>query len=210
MDRVIASFALEDGDLILCQAHGVAYQRDMTVKVAYGGEYFEKCRGYEDKAIALAINTGRIDLVAKHFDPCDAVADIGIGSGEFIKKRPNTFGRDVNPVAVAWLKKEGLWAEDLSTFRAFTFWDVIEHLEEPDDYFRHIAPGAYLFTSIPIFTDLKRIRESKHYRPGEHLYYFTEAGFITWMGLHGFRSLGVQDFETAAGRDSILSFAFRR
>ena len=54
------------------------------------------------------------------------------------------------------------------------------------------------------------IRDSKHYRPGEHLYYFTELGFAQWMARHGFELLEVSNFETKAGRDSILSFAFRR
>ncbi len=211
MDRFIAEYqAHDDGDLMLCLANGVAYQGDMSDQVSYGAEYFDKCRGYEDKDIAVAINRGRIELVAKHFDPVAAVVDVGVGSGEFVKKRPNTFGVDVNPVAVAWLKAEKLWAQDLRAFRAFTFWDVIEHLEEPERYFQRIQPSGYLFTSIPLFKDLTKIRESKHYRPGEHLYYWTEEGFVRWMGEHGFELLELQDFEIVAGRESIYSFAFQR
>jgi hypothetical protein len=134
MDRFIASLpAVVDGDLALCRAHGVAYQRDMTALVPYDGEYFDRCLGYEDQKIALAINAGRIDLVAKHFGP-GRVCDIGIGSGEFIKKRPQTFGHDVNPVALQWLEANGKRAQDFGTFGAYTFWDVIEHVPEPETY----------------------------------------------------------------------------
>lgn len=211
MDRFIREMrATEDDDLMLCLEDGVAYQGDMSHQVGYGEDYFNKCLGYEDQAIAVAINNGRIALVAKHFDPAAAVLDVGVGSGEFIKKRPNTFGRDINPVAESWLKAEKAWADVPGMFGAYTFWDVIEHLEEPEQWFRYVSAGACLFTSIPLFADLRRIRESKHYRPGEHLYYFTEEGFLKWMSLWGFELLERQTFEIDAGRDSIFSFAFHR
>jgi hypothetical protein len=211
VDSFIAEFgASADADLMLCRHHGVAYQRDMSIRVPYDETYFNKCAGYEDQEIARKINSGRIDLVNYHVGNGAAVLDIGIGSGEFIRKRPNTFGYDINPKAEAWLRERGRWHDGFMLFRAFTFWDVIEHIETPDDYFMHMAPNSYLFTCLPIFEDLSRIRESKHYRPGEHLYYWTERGFIEWMKLHRFTVLARQAFESDAGRDSILSFAFHR
>lgn len=211
MDQFISGFAATpDQDLMQC--HGVAYQRDMQHKVSYDAAYFDKCRSYEDKEIAVKINAGRIAMVNKYVGPEATVIDIGIGSGEFIRKRGATFGHDINPRAVTWLKRNKLWIgeEELSAFEAFTFWDVIEHVEDPNHYFRHIDGGGYLFTSLPIFEDLSRVRESKHYRPGEHLYYWTEQGFVDWMAMYRFRLLERQDFEIKAGRESILSFAFRR
>lgn len=211
IDRVIAAMPSRiDDDLVMCLRDGVAYQRDMTVTARYDGDYFNKCLGYEDKDIALKINAGRIDLVNRYVGFHTRVLDVGIGSGEFIKKRPFTFGYDVNPAAETWLKKFDLWREDFEAFDAFTFWDVIEHVQCPEHYFRRIKPRSHLFTSIPIFEDLRRVRESRHYRPGEHLYYFTREGFINWMRAHKFTLLKWSDFETTAGRESILSFAFRR
>lgn len=210
LDRFIAAMpAEEDGDLMLCRDHGVAYQKDRGHIVNYDEAYYSKCASYEDQAIALKINAGRIALVDKYLG-ANRVVDVGIGSGEFIKKRPNTFGRDVNPVAIEWLKRNDLWAEHLGDFSGFTFWDVIEHVPEPEAYFRHIHLHSFLFTSIPIFYGLGGIRLSKHYRPGEHLYYWTEDGFAAWMGLHGFMRLETQTFEIEAGRESIYSFAFKR
>lgn len=211
MDRIIQSFASErDSDLEVCRAQGVAYQRDQSQLVSYDESYFSKCLSYEDQDIALAINAGRIDLVNRHIGSITHVCDVGIGSGEFIKKRPNTFGVDINPVAIEWLKRNALWADDLSSFGAHTFWDVIEHLPVPEEYFQHVHLHGFLFTSLPIFKDLGDIRSSKHYRPGEHLYYWTEQGFVDWMDRHGFILLEEQAFESAAGRESIQSFAFKR
>lgn len=211
MDRFIAALPAEpDGDLMLCGADGIAYQRDMSKLVPYDAEYFNRCAAYEDQDIARKINEGRIAIVAKWFGAIPAVCDVGIGSGEFIKKRTNTFGHDVNPVAIEWLKRNDLWAHDLGAFGAHTFWDVIEHVPVPEDYFRHVHLHGFLFTSLPIFGDLQAIRASKHYRPGEHLYYWTEQGFVAWMLQHGFRLIERQGFEIEAGRESIQSFAFKR
>lgn len=211
MDRLIAGFpAVADVDLMLCPDHGVAYQRDRTNRVEYDAAYFDKCAGYEDQEIARKINAGRIELVTKFAGRSCDVLDVGIGSGEFIKLRPYTWGFDVNPKAAQWLKERDLWSDQVGLFSAFTFWDVIEHIDEPVAYFQHMMDWSFLFVCLPIFGNLDQIRKSRHYRPGEHLYYFTEAGFVNWMALHRFNLRERQDFETQAGRDSVLSFAFQR
>lgn len=211
MDKYIARYpAVADGLLNVCHSLGAAYQDDMGLLVDYDESYFNKCLGYEDKEIAVKINQGRRALVDKYVGDL-YVLDVGIGSGEFIKKRPRTFGYDVNPTAVAWLNDRGLYRDNFGAFDAFTFWDVLEHVPDPGrDYFRHMRQGAYLFTCLPIFRELSDIKSSKHYRPGEHLYYWTEPGFVYWMNLHGFFLLCRDDYECAAGRDSILSFAFKK
>lgn len=212
MDRFIAEFfAVPDDDLMLCPTHGVAYQRDMSHRVRV--PYFDVYQTYDseaERAIERRINTGRRDLVNKYAGSYTEVLDVGVGCGAFIKCRPFTYGFDLDPKAVAWLQDSGRYTANFRGFKAFTFWDVIEHIETPDEYFSQIGSGSHLFCCLPIFSDLRRIRDSKHYRPGEHLYYWTEAGFVGWMGLYGFRLLERQDVETRAGRDSILSFAFLR
>lgn len=210
MDRFIAAMPAEaDGDLMLCTAFGVAYQKDQTDLVDYGEDYWNKCAGYEGQEIATKINAGRVALVNRHVGEA-RVVDIGIGSGEFIRSRPNTRGFDVNPVAVDWLKKNNCLARDLSEYAGYTFWDVLEHVPEPESYFQYVRLHACVFVSIPLFDDLSRIRASKHYRPGEHLYYWTPKGFLNWMDMHGFIRLESTMFESAAGRENIYSFAFLR
>lgn len=201
--------AEQDGDLMLCREYGVAYQADREYQVNYDEEYYNKCNSYTGSEIAKKINAGRVALVQRYYGP-GRMVDIGIGSGEFIKSRENTFGFDVNPVAMEWLKRNDLWAERLQDFVAFSFWDVIEHIETPEDVLKNVPLHGFAFFSLPIFYGLGGIRLSKHYRPGEHLQYFTEDGFREWMGMHGFLHLETQTFEMDAGRESIYSFAFKR
>jgi len=75
---------------------------------------------------------------------------------------------------------------------------------------RRIIRGTLFCCSVPIFADLRAVRASKHYRPSEHLYYWTAEGFIAWMENYGFRLLEQSDHEQKAGRDSIGAYAFRR
>lgn len=205
MDRFIRLAAdTVDGDLTV--GRFVAYQTDMTIRCEYDETYFNKCAGYEGQTIARKINAGRAALVNKYWG--GRVCDVGIGCGEFIRARPMTYGTDVNHVALKWLRENG--KEAIGDFTAYTFWDVLEHVPKPEEYLDRIPVGGLLFTSIPIFDDLGKIRESKHYRPGEHLYYFTDHGLVSWLALHGFELLERQSFEIEAGRDSIFSYAFRR
>ena len=209
MDRFIAKFPSEnDGDLEICKA-GVAYQRDMTAPIEYNGAYFDHYKALEGSEIAKKINTGRIKLVNDNAGWQRPVLDIGIGSGEFIKRRPNTYGYDINPTAQAWLKENELWRDDLSQFRAFSMWDVIEHVRCPSDYLDWMPKGSWLFLSIPVFHDLSRVRQSKHYKPNEHFYYFTPRGLIDWLSLYGFRLVERSKFESQ-WRDKIESFALQR
>lgn len=210
LDRFIAAMpAEEDGDLMLCREHGVAYQRNRQHIVAYDEPYYAKCAAYGGHEIERRIIAGRLDMVARRVAG-NRVLDVGIGSGAFLKARPNTWGCDVNPVAIEWLKRNDLWSERLDHFAGVTFWDVVEHIAVPEMYLRQIQLHAFAFFSIPVFYGLGGIRLSKHYRPGEHLYYFEDHGFIAWMEMHGFMLLEQSDFEIQAGRESINSFAFKR
>lgn len=211
MDRLIKRFnATRDKDLMVT-TRGIAYQRDMSNPTSYGEAYFMKYQGYRGTEISKAINKARVAMVRSH---AEEVLDVGIGSGEFIEAFKRAKGFDVNPHAVKWLEEKGLYSDRFEDFNAFTFWDVIEHIREPEEYFLRINKDAKLFCCLPIFPRTgrfaKEIRDSKHYRPNEHFYYWTRDGFVDWMKLYGFRLLEESDAETIAGRDSITQFAFVR
>jgi hypothetical protein len=214
MDELIKRWDAEkDGDLMISHAHGLAYQRDFSYRAApgvnaEGNNYFDHYAAMEDGEIGKAIHQGRVDLVNKYAGDMP-VLDVGIGSGQFIRSRPNTFGTDVNPKAKKWLDENGL-SGSVDKFKAFTFWDVLEHIDVPNNLFKRMETGSFLFTSLPIFNDLRFVRKSKHYKPGEHLYYWTERGFVEWMAEYRFRLLERSTIESDAGRESILSFAFVR
>jgi 2-polyprenyl-3-methyl-5-hydroxy-6-metoxy-1,4-benzoquinol methylase len=119
-------------------------------------------------------------------------------------------GFDIIPEAVGRLKVEGLYGERIEDFDAVTFWDSLEHMEDPGAAVSRVKKGGIVLVAIPVFPDLRRIRESKHHKPGEHLYYWSDVGFVSWMELYGFRVTERSTHETDAGRESIAAFAFCR
>lgn len=216
MDRLLKRYDSErDGDLRLCLHRGVAYQKDMRAgAIAYDDAYHAHYKALEGTEVADKLNAGRVAMVARHAADGAKVLDIGAGSGAFVRSARawgfEAAGFDVMPKTVEHLKATGAWADSAEGFEVVTFWDSLEHIEDPETVFKHIARGALVVVAIPVFDDLRAIRQSKHYKPGEHLYYFTAAGFVEWMALRGFRLLETSDHETAAGRESIGAFAFRR
>ena len=216
MDRLIRRFDfVRDGDLRICEARGIAYQPDPKAgRVSYGADYFAKVCAYEDTEIARAVNVGRVAMLARHLPAGAAVLDIGAGSGAFMRAAIaagfSAKGFEVMPEAVEKLNSAELYADDQSAFDAVTLWDTLEHMEDPELGLNKVRKGAHLFASIPVFDDLHGIRESKHYRPGEHLTYWSAQGFIDWMALWGYRLLEQSAHETEAGRESIGAFAFCR
>lgn len=214
MDDIIAGYNyVIDADLNICHEMGVAYQSDMSKSVDYDVEYFNKYLSYEDTEIGKQINDFRVDLV-KQWCSSFMVLDVGIGSGTFLKGMEENnidyLGYDINPEAVTWLNSKDKFYNINSTFQAITFWDSIEHIPNPQEIINQIQVGTYTFVSIPVFEDLDNIRESKHYRPDEHYYYFTTNGFLKWFKQYSFKLLKIFDDESRIGRDSIKTFLFER
>lgn len=216
MNRIIQGWdAVRDGDLMLCRGNGVAYQADMQqLRVRYDDAYLRKCESYQGNAIATAANAGRIAMLQRHLPAGSSILDVGAGSGEFLRAaRVAGFdprGFDVIPSAAHALILAELWDDDPQGYDAVTMWDSIEHMEDPATWLARVRQGAALFVSLPIFTGLDFIRQSKHYRPGEHLYYWTADGFVRWLGQYRFRLVEASNHEIQAGRESIGAFAFRR
>jgi hypothetical protein len=197
-----------DGDLAYEWDSGIAWQTDRAHIVDYDAAYYAKCAANDSGPIADEINAARIGLVARWYS--GRLIDVGVGGGAFVRRRPDTFGWDVNPAAVEMLKREGKLATDIEHFGAVSMWDVIEHLPDPGFILDRVQLHSYLFVSLPIFESLDVIRTSRHYRPGEHLQYWTRDGFGLWAAQHGFAILECNAAETEAGRDGIVSFALKR
>lgn len=215
MDKYLRRFpALHDGDLVIARGLGVAWQADMTPTTTYGDDYLSKVDAYDGTPIAEAVNAGRCAMLARHVPAGAELMDFGAGSGAFVRAAGAAGyaarGFDLIPAAADRLRAAGVYAEDLWPFRVVTAWDVIEHLEAPGDFLDSLPSGTWLFVSIPIFDDLSRIRESKHYRPGEHLVYFSHAGFIEWTKCYGYELIETDTFEIRAGRESIHDYALRK
>ncbi len=215
MDSIIREWPSEpDEDLRLCIPHGVAYQADMGKLIEYGADYFYSYARLEGSEIGVKLNAGRVAMVKRHCADGARVLDIGAGSGAFVAAARSwgidTAGYDINPRTVQALRNVAAFSDDPAGVEVFTFWDSLEHMPEPSVWLDRVPVGGIVVAAIPVFRDLRRVRESKHYKPGEHLYYWTPAGFESWMAHRGFELIEVSEHEVQAGRQDIGAYAFAR
>lgn len=216
MDRLIRRFDSEKSDdLMFCAHRGIAYQRNMGKgKIRYDAAYLAHYDQYAAGPIADALNAGRVALLSRHAESGASVLDVGAAAGQFVRAACSwgfaAKGFDVIPEACDRLRAAGLFADDPDDFDVVTCWDSLEHMEDPESTLGRVRRGALLLVAVPIMEDIRQVRASKHFKPGEHFYYWTAQGFIDWMRLYGFRLLEQSTHETDAGRESIGAFAFCR
>lgn len=173
----------------------------------YDDAYFEKYQRYAQTELGARLTVARVALVARHFT--GHLVDIGVGSGAFVNARPFTWGYDINPAGVAWLKaQEKLWNPYRQPCLAMSFWDSLEHIPDFPKLLEQVEDSVFI--SLPTFNGPREVVGSRHYRKDEHYWYFTRWGLIKFMADLGWQLLEASDVETILGREGITSFAFRR
>lgn len=187
---------------------------------SYNQKYFDKLKSYENTSIGTKLIKTRLKLISwaikylKKDRKSVSLIDIGSGSGYLLDnlKIEKKYGYDINPASRNWLKKQGLWVDinkDVS-FDIICFFDVLEHLNEPDGLIKRFHKGTVIIISIPIFKNIEKVKDSKHYRPDEHYHYFTEYGIVLYMKQCGYRMILKNNDETLCGREDIMTFVFEK
>lgn len=175
----------------------------------YSGDYFAHYQKLDDTPMGAALTRARVELVSKFVAP-NTVLDIGIGGGRFVQESGG-YGYDVSGEAIQWLHKSRRHLDPYLpgvAVDAITCWDSLEHIPNPERLLACVQ--RWLFVSMPIYTGLADVLTSKHYKPGEHLHYWTFEGFVGWCERQGFQLMEMNHAETELGREGITSFAFKR
>ena len=201
--------------LMMDSDRGMAWQVDPQ-PFEYGEAYVDRYRDLEATNIGEALNALRVaHLLCRGIKSC---IDVGIGSGAFLKEcwshEITCYGYDVNPVAIEWLNAREAYLDpyepsDVAT-EAITCWDSIEHMKRPGDLLDRMRPGCYLLATLPIFHRLSDIASSKHYKPNEHLWYWTAAGFVGFLASHDLHVIEMTDSEVRCGREQVATFIARK
>lgn len=193
---------------------GIGHYPVKTGHAPYDAEYWERYQRQADTDIGRRLMGARERFVRRHWQG-QTLIDVGIGSGAFIEARNgctanSTFGYDVNPEAVNWLRSRSLYWNIHNGTRvpALSFWDVLEHIPDFPKIIANVTD--MVFVSIPIFQDAAHVLRSKHYRKDEHVWYFTANGLVWLFDQLGFELVEQNYEEELIGREDIGSFAFRR
>lgn len=193
---------------------------DVEKEGIYDPQYFYRYVNLEGTLNGDHINQMRRDMVngIKYQWPCPitrpCLLDVGIGSGSFLSFMVDSFdvrGMDVNPLGIDWLKRHGMWCENIFEVEwdVVTFWDSMEHISNAHTFIQELKTNA-ICVSLPVFRDESAVFISKHFKPGEHLHYFTVEGFVDWMADLGFALWSFNRDEGLVGREGIGSFSFRK
>lgn len=176
----------------------------------YGDHYFDHYAALADSAVAVALNTVRVRMLRRYVRHNDVIVDVGIGAGTFLEAAgPDVHGFDVNPRGVAWLRQRDRFLDPYKRkVDIACFWDSLEHIDNPSALLDNVK--RVVLVSLPIFRDATHARTSKHYKPGEHIWYFTDAGIHWFMERHRFQRLERHYQESDCGREDIMSYAFAR
>lgn len=172
-------------------------------------DYFQHYAALEHSDIAKRLTQVRVEMLRRHWDRPGTVLDVGVGAGTFVDALPDCKGFDIQPAAVRWLQARGAFVNPYTDpVQVACFWDSLEHIPDPAAILANVQ--RYAMVALPIFDDAAHVLRSKHFKPSEHCWYFTQGGLLTFMAAHGWRVLEINDYETKIGREGIKSYAFER
>ena len=176
--------------------------------ISYEHDYFENYLKYDNSEMGDALTAARKELVDFYYR--GSVVDIGIGGGKFVAAMgAKGFGYDINQDAINWLMETDRFCDPYAgNVGCITCWDSLEHIPEPESLIRQVTD--MVFVSLPIFNNPNTIHQSKHYKPGEHIWYWSDWGLIQWFSRLGFVLVEKNQMETELGREAISTYVFRR
>jgi hypothetical protein len=138
----------------------------------YDEAYHAKYEVYAKTDLGKKLTQARWDLVKKYL-PHGVILDFGSGSGHFARENPNGVHRviqyDINPFS------NNSSVSTLDTrVNAVTFWDSLEHVEDPYDLLDYLRP-EFIFMTVPDAFSIPThfMKSWRHYRRGEHVHYFS-------------------------------------
>lgn len=181
-----------------------------AVRAVYADGYFTAGRfGYDDyfgreRELAHRKARARLERLASLGHRGGRVLDVGCAAGYFLEVAQSQ-GWSVEGVELSAEAREHAPPSVRAHIRddemglrgpydAITFWDVLEHLDAPDDalrrYAAHLAPGGVLGIVVPVLGSVNtRLapRTWDQYKPPEHLWYFSPRAMRNMLHSQGFR-----------------------
>jgi hypothetical protein len=166
----------------------------------YDLEYFEKMLRLNSKT-AEEICRIRWEWIAC-VKPA-TVLDFGSGVGWFRAHRPQ--GVEVYTFDIAPYPQTGI---PMKRFDVICLWDVLEHIRDFSELEAPIALSRHVALSLPI-VEADQLYKSKHFKPGEHLSYWTESTLESLLKKYGF-NLIKKGTPECPPRQQVKSFLFGR
>ena len=187
----------------------------------YDDDYAKHYLALSGTMKSVALNMKRAAFVTDHRSYGN-LTDIGCGVGAFLNIvgqfdcYTSLKGYDINSTCVAITKNSGFDAESTPnglpevTSEVVTFFDTLEHFRSLTRVMGKVANAEVIVITIPLFTDYDSIEKSHHFKPGEHLHYFTDKSIQVLFKRYLFSPIKWSDFEDKVGRRGLRSYLFER
>lgn len=135
------------------------------------------------------------------------ILDYGCGIGFFEAFRPKgvpiqLFTYDIMPVPQTGIPEN-------IEFDVITLWDVLEHIPDFTSLAPLLAKTRFVALSLPIKPDGKRWEQWKHFKPGEHLHYYSEDLLVALFEKYDFKLVDSGTPECPP-REDVWSFIFAK
>ena len=183
------TYAAEPDYLIHCPTCAVTYIANPVTQVSYDQQYIAD--RYDRYATTEQMSELRLRVLEQTLYLHETLSsgnrfgvlkgpllDVGYGNGSFIRQclveKWDAYGCDVNPTEYAEVRRLDL-AEALRSprWRVVTFFDSLEHFESLDEVRAIVEHTDWILVSAPLPPpSFPRDLAWKHYRPGEHHFYF--------------------------------------
>ena len=166
----------------------------------YNLEYYEKMlREYSKTAEYICQLRWRLIL---ELDDVSTVLDYGSGVGWFRAFRPS--GICVDSYDIANYPQTGILRD---WYDVICLWDVLEHVGNAAHLNGLLKRCKYIALTVPIKPKNVKLSDWKHYKPGEHLHYFTPE--LLDLFFNKFRRIKSGYFECPP-REDILTAIYER
>jgi len=169
----------------------------------YDLEYYENLlRIYS--ATAEEICRRRWQLLFDNVKPLVRVLDYGSGVGWFRAWRPP--GVQVFSFDIGLYPQTGV---PLQLYDVVCFWDVLEHVRDFSDLEAVLALSNHVACTVPLVSR-KGLTGWKHFKPGEHLHYFTKDSLDALFHKYGFTKCIIFTDIECPPREDVYSLVYGR
>ena len=220
---VCKGFTYKRKSLYCCTNCNYVWDSTPTIKSVYNKGYARHYIAYEIEKDSKAslINDFRSKLIHQVTPKGSTILDYGCGTGilhNYLKDYDYT-GFDINKqLKPFWVSKHRPCKNTLDTkkYQCVCFFDSLEHLKDPIKVINNFNPKCCVI-SIPIVigsisnvdTIINAVRNSKHFKPGEHIHYFSLKSLNKMFIRCGGKITHFSRNESQLGRENIVSLIYK-
>jgi len=201
-----------EGRLYRRDEFGVINQVDKK-PFKYDSSYINIYNQQKYTQTAKVLNNIRLNyLMSYFFSPPESLLDVGCGNGSFLQacigKINTLYGFDV---VNTMLPDSIIKVYEFVEASVYTFWDSLEHIW--DISFLENLPTRMVAVSVPWYYG--EFKNWRHYKPDEHIRYFTLDALTNMFEHYGWTLLNYGDVEDVVrepinGNPNILTAIFRK